>query len=302
MSHPSSPELPGDVPGEPPGGAPGHLLRSTLQARSAYRAALVSGLLNALGWTVHLLMSSRLPGHRLWVDVLGAAGGLGLLAVTLATRRRAGEPAWAAFFLANVALTIGVVWLSNADYARSQAHWVPFQVNRLGMVTVALLTPRLWVGLLGIGGYAGSALLEWFLFDPAVRQRLDASAPWAVVAYALFAVVLLVVATRRLDMLERSLAVEAGAIALERRARTVLAVRALTNTPLQTIGAQTALLGLRHPELDSELTAIRRAMARLHDINQVLARYEGSVRWGPGDIALDPLAILHDTGGRGGRS
>jgi hypothetical protein len=79
----------------------------------------------------------------------------------------------------------------------------------------------------------------------------------------------------------------AEAAALERLAESLLAVRDLANTPLQTIGASAAVLRKKHPELAGTLDRIDRALERLHELSRILERDETSVDWSRRHEAFD---------------
>src|SRR5262249_10892574 len=85
---------------------------------------------------------------------------------------------------------------------------------------------------------------------------------------------------------------EHEAAALEKLARTLLAVRDFANTPLQTIEAATALARKQHPEVGEQLGTIERALARMRELNRVLSGHEAHVRWQPGDESFDALERL----------
>jgi hypothetical protein len=190
-----------------------------------------------------------------------------------------------------VLVAIGL-WFSNEQYAAEASRWVPFQANKLGVLTVGLLTPELWVGLASIAAYALSAVVQWQLFDPEVHARAAVGEPIAMLAYTLFGVGVLIQASRRFRMEQDLLRVQHEAASLERLARTLLAVRDYANTPLQTLVMTTELLSAKHPELSTELQLQERALNRLRRLSTLLAPYESQVQWTKGDASLDLERIL----------
>jgi hypothetical protein len=112
--------------------------------------------------------------------------------------------------------------------------------------------------------------------------------------YAIFGIVLLVQSHRRFLRERRMAHAQAEAAALERLARDFLAVRDFANTPLQTIDSTTALLALRHPELAGELKPIERALARLREMNGLLARHDSALKW---DKATEASALQQSPNG-----
>jgi lipid-A-disaccharide synthase-like uncharacterized protein len=266
----------------------------TIRARVAWRGAALAALLNGVGWPLELLIARGLPGMVLWPAVTASLTGFALLALLLALRRRAGVrlASWA--FLFNTAVIVAMLWEMHAHYAHLAPSWAPFQENKLGALTVALLTPELWVGALSIAAFGGSAVLQWLLFDDAVRHRLPAGEPWATLAFSVFGAILLVYAVRRRSLEQRMLLAESQSAALARLARSYLAIRDFTNTPLQTIQSTTDLVRARHPELAETLEPVQRSLQRMKKLNDVLARHEARADWSVADISLDPLALLRE--------
>ena len=54
-------------------------------------------------------------------------------------------------FVLNALAIQAALWFTNQAYAESGRPWTPFQPAKLGMLTVSLLAPEPWVGLLCIG-------------------------------------------------------------------------------------------------------------------------------------------------------
>jgi hypothetical protein len=182
-------------------------------------------------------------------------------------------------FLVNALVVIAALWFSNEACAESGRPWVPFQANKLGMFTVALLAPEPRVGVLGIAAYAGASLLQLATLSSAALGRLALGEPWATVAIAAFAAVMLVFWSRR-DARERRLSrAYEEARARERVARVLLEIRDLANTPLQTISLSTALLRRQKPELQSVLGRVDRALQKLSELDTITRRYEEHLVW-----------------------
>src|SRR5262249_46273530 len=92
--------------------------------------------------------------------------------------------------------------------------------------------------------------------------------------------------------LERDVAfARAKSEATEDLARVLLAVRDLSNTPLQTIAfaSQTALQ--RHPELGPVVDRIDRSLARLRDLDRKLRSLEHAVKWTRREVSFDAEAL-----------
>ena len=168
------------------------------------------------------------------------------------------------------ATIIAALWTTNAIYAASGQRWIPFEANKLGMVTVAMIAPELWVGLAGIAAYAGAVYLQMATFGEAARANFALAEPWSTTAFGVFSAILLVHRLRRLA-LERDIArTKAELDATHRAARFVLAVRDLSNTPLQTIALEMAYAKERHPDLERSMRSIERSLARLRELDELL--------------------------------
>jgi hypothetical protein len=75
--------------------------------------------------------------------------------------------------------------------------------------------------------------------------------------------------------------------ALEQLARKLLAIRDLTNTPVQTIELTSAVLRMHHPDLKPQLDRLDRALAQLHQLNELLEGVQSSARWSPALESFD---------------
>jgi GAF domain-containing protein len=88
---------------------------------------------------------------------------------------------------------------------------------------------------------------------------------------------------------------QAEARSAGRLARVALAVKDMTNTPLQNILANIELLQTR-PETQAEcLERMRRAVRRLRQLDGALSVYGSAVRWRKSDEGFDPVAVIEGT-------
>jgi hypothetical protein len=240
----------------------------------AMRGAVWSSVLNVVGMPIDLMIA-RDNGMPWWPNLFSIATGVALLGVLVLRRKQASVRLGSAIFLANAAVIIVALWFGNAAYAASGRPWAPFQANKLGMVTVALLASEPWVGVLGVAGYAGSAIVQELTFPPAVQRHIAMGEPWASVAIGVFALALFVYRIRR-ESIERHLVQrEEEAAVLRRFTDLVLEVRDLSNTPLQTIALSSALIRAERPELRVVLDRVDRALARLKALDAKLTRFTG---------------------------
>ena len=242
-----------------------------LELQRAWRTCLFAALLNAFGVPLDWPIGRQVPGMPWWPYAFSVTIGALLAAFLLGARRRVHSVrVISVLFVVNAAATLVVLWVAGEHYATAERTWVPFQPNKLGAMTVALLAPDIWAGLLSIAGYTGTAVLQLLMFAPAVRERLPLGEPWAMLAFGAFSVVLLAYRARQFA-LERALAREhAEAESLERLARLSLAVRDRANSPTQTLGLTASLLRAHHPELEREARLIARSADKLAELNRLL--------------------------------
>jgi hypothetical protein len=275
------------------------------RTRTAFRAALIAAMLSAVGWPLDLLISRQLPEPSIWSNLAASLASALLVAWLLVVRRRITTAQASAAFVLNSAIVAVALWFSNQQYALQAPAWAPFQANKLGVFTVALLAPELWAGLSSIAVYTLSAALQWQLFDAGVHERAAVGEPGAMLVYGLFAAALLVQVRRRFRADRELVRVQQEAEALSRTAYAMLAIRDYANTPLQTLMLRMAVMRMQHPEVAHDLAVMQRALDRLAELNQLLSRYDTRVRWRPGDEALSlthVLASLDPERRRGGRA
>jgi hypothetical protein len=262
------------------------------RARLAWRGSLVAAILNLLGSPLELVIARDVPGMPRWPSLASAAVAVVLLAYLVLRRARPTRAGAAITMLLNTAVIVTMLCINNQHWAALGPHWAPFQANKLGALTIGLLTPEIPVGLACIGAYALSAVVQFALLPPSVREQLARGEPMTTCVFAAFGVIILVVGTRRYALERRLLEQEHQAAALETQARALLAVRDFANTPLQTIEAAAALARAQHPEAADQLARIERAIERLRGLNSILSHHEVHLRWQPGDESFDALEKL----------
>src|SRR6185369_10867796 len=92
---------------------------------------------------------------------------------------------------------------------------------------------------------------------------------------------------RRID-LEREVArAHAEVVATQHAAKIILAVRDLSNTPLQTIALATGLAEEKHPDLEPVLRRIDRSLDRLKKLDETFRKHESAMDWSSGAGSLD---------------
>lgn len=259
-----------------------------LAARHAWRAAFAAAVLNSTGMAADFLLAQGLPAMPAYPYVMSVLVGFALILILLLRRQSPTVRLGSAVFLVNtVAILVGL-WITSGYWAAGGSAWTPFQANKLGALTVAMLAPPLGVGLVSIAGFTGIALGKFYFLDPEIQRGLPVGEPWLILIYALFAGVLLAFRVRGLTIEREMLRVQAEAAASDQLARTFLRLSDYANTPIQTIAFATELLRARNrDDLMPVLDRLTRAVERLKELSDELTRHQKAHHWSPGEESLD---------------
>jgi hypothetical protein len=251
--------------------------------------AVAAGL-NLVGMTLDLRIGRTVPGMPWWPNAISMTISAVLLALMLSGRR--GPRVTSVGFVLNNLGIVAALWVTNAMYATTIPGWVPFRPHHLGLVAVAVLAPpAMWAGLTSVALFVGTALVQLYTFPPALREQ-QTGEPWIILVYGIFATVLLLYRAQRMAADQARIRAESDARAMQRLARSFLALRDLTNTPLQTLVLSAAQLRERNPGLEELAGRIDRAVERLQEATRIAHDYEQHLRWEPGDTSFDAEEIL----------
>ena len=258
----------------------------------AWRTSTVAVLLHIGGMPLDMLIARSVPGTPLWPETASIAIGCVLLAILLARRGHRTARLANIVFLVEVVAIAGALWITNPYYAESGRPWVPFQANKLGMVTVALLAPEMWVGLLSIAAYAGAPVVQMQTFSDAAVARFAIGEPMASIAIGSFAAALLVYRLKRLQLERELVRAHTEEQSMAAFARTMLAIRDLSNTPLQTIAFASAAARIEYPQATPALDRIDAALAEVKTIGGRLREYERALTWVADEESFDATTRL----------
>jgi len=263
------------------------------ESRYAWRGALLACVLQAIGMPLDLLLTADVPGMPWWPPVLSSAVGLSLVIVLLAYRRRPNIRLAATVFLVNTVVILAALWITSGAYAAAPGKWIPFQANKIGALAAAVLAPGLATGLISIGGFVGMVLLRYLTLPGDQQRHLPISEPWAIIIYAIFAVAILGYRVHSVSLSRRVFRMRTESIATQRLARTFLALRDFTNTPLQTIELAAYIVRKRCPDLAPVLDRIERSIDRLYRLNHALSVYESQLEWTDDEVSPDPSVVVN---------
>lgn len=270
-------------------------MKPLTKEKVAWQNATASVILTFVGMPIELLMGRSVHLMPRWPTLMTMAVGAALLLQLLLKRSTmtVREATW--IFIINNAVIVACLWITSAYFAADTRSWTPFQAHKLSVLAVALLAPPArWAGLLTIGLFAGSGVLRFETFPSAIRDRMPLSEPWALVAFAAFAAVLLLYRLRSQKLYSDLARVHAEAVANEKIARRFLAIRDLANTPLQTLEGDAALLA-RMPGGEERAKRMARSLKRLREWQHLL--HEDPTRpssWADQDASFDAREVLRD--------
>jgi hypothetical protein len=237
----------------------------TTGRRQTITAAAVAAFGNLLGAFLTTLFYGGGFGNSLRYAHATLSALVMVLALVLPPTRRLIISLWA--IETAPLLPLLVVWTLAVPEAKMSESFIAFKMVLMG---VALLTPlSLWLGLLLL---AGLSILTVALWAMHLAGNLPGE-PWVTLFYAVFAVALLVQRDSERRLTRRLVQANAEASALERIARSSLAVRDRMNTPLQTLALSLELLDGRVSDAETRelVSRMRRAVVKLTELSTRLA-------------------------------
>lgn len=250
-------------------------------AAEAHRAAVVAALLGVLGSAIVIVGFWRISGLTLrsvqFLALLINGGALWWLYARLPPFKRSRSHA---LFLLILVPTAAMTWLIDDARAAHGACWAPYEPNKLSALTLAIIAPPGWrIGMLAILLFVVSALVHHVMLGEVLRARMASGEPVGVIAYGVFALVVLGFNQRGYALRGELQHERAEKVALERVARVSLALRDLANTPVQTLELIRQRLLIDSPQLRIQTDRMGRALERLRRLNDILAPYQTSVIW-----------------------
>jgi len=251
------------------------------QAAEAHRAAVVSALLGVLGSASSVVGFWKISGLSLrsaqTLTFLINGSALWWLYARLPPFSRSRSNA---IFLLVLLPTVVMTWLIDDARAAHSAYWVPYEPIKLSALTLAIIAPPGWrIGMVAILLFVGSALVHHVMLADALRARMTAGEPFGVIAYGMFALVVLGFKQRGYALRAELEHERSEKLVLERVARVAMALRDLANTPVQTLELVRQRLLTDDPQLRIQTERMGRALERLRRLNDILAPYQSSVIW-----------------------
>jgi hypothetical protein len=251
------------------------------RATEAHRSAVICALIGVVGTALGVVGFWGFSGTS-----LRAVQGVGILVSTTAlVVLRSRRPPYSrsssnALFLVVLLPTIVMVWMVDDARALHSARWVPYEPNKLSALTLAMIAPPGWAtGIAGILMFVGSAVVHQLWFSDAFHAHEAAGEPFGIIAYGVFALLLLGFRQRGHAMREELARARSERLALERVARVAITLRDLANSPVQTLELVRQELIHDAPQLRVHQQRMGRALQQLRKLNEVLMRYQDAVPW-----------------------
>lgn len=255
-----------------------------VSAHRAWWGSATATAFTMVGMLIQTALDRQVVGVPIWPALLGMGVSSVLFFLLLAGRHRtsANLAVWA--FLINAATVTFVLVFVNEAYAQLDRLAIPFEPNKLGCLIVGFLAPSFFAGTATIVMLAGSSMLQFLMFSPALQQKIAFGEPYAVLAFAFGGFAALVYRLRMLALNQEFERLKAEAAAVRHFATVFLRVRDLMNTPLQVLEFSAAHLKGTNAQKDLAFESIERALQHLNDLNVVLKQYEDKIEWTPEDI------------------
>lgn len=252
----------------------------------AWQASFTLAIVSLVAGVVAGVVAYRLFGAVPWHDA--QAGVTAALAIALLLPRGARRRSYyLAIFAALTASQLAMV-TGNQLLPGSAWPFPPLIGHKLLLFGVAILAVSTRLGLALIALIAASAVALASLLPVPPRFELSTT-----LAISLGAVALLLHRARARRLERDSLARDRARATAHHMAGTLLALRDLANTPLQTLQLSSELLSRRYPD-DPTCQAMQRALDQLGRLNDLLATEEerlglegGGREWSDGGASFD---------------
>jgi hypothetical protein len=231
-------------------------------------SALLTSALNAGVGSLGTAIVIGVGGLPIWPVASFVASGILGLAVLLAWRQ---APRWACLAILQLNFTTGLLTAGFTAEAQMLVggRAEVFEWIKLSLLVIAMASPSIPIGLPWLAAFGLVPFLLTMSWPAGLRALLPLGEPWLTGVFVLAAAGIMVF-RQRAAVLQRELArARADKVAAERVARLSIAVRDLSNSPLQTLSSGVALLADQSPEVR---TRMERAVRKLHDINVTLTR------------------------------
>jgi len=246
----------------------------------ATRSAAISGVLGIVGTAVFSLsVWHPSPAFRI-AQVVGFVLNGAVLAILWFRRARPSAALACTLFTLTVLPALVLVWLANEAYATRSPRWVPYEPDKLSVMALAMIAPPgWWSGIAAIGAFLAAALIHYRTMDETLRLHMVGGEPVGIIAYCLFAFLLLTFRQHGLKLQAELARAQSEKLVLESVARFAMSLRDLANSPVQTLELIRHALPAGDPRLGALERHMGHALDRLRQLNEVLVRYQHAITW-----------------------
>ncbi len=265
-----------------------------MQQSTAQQLSIWQGVLNMTGVVYSLIVVRGVPTSSLaWPQGVTFVVGAAIVIAAKRLAARWSDDVCAAAFVVGIAPVVPLAW-GMASYRVQQGHpWCAFEVYQLSCLTVATLAPpRLWAGVFGIALFVLTPFAQFAQFHPSQRICIAGGSLEGVIAFGLFATVLLVFRVRSRRIATASVRAFEEARMMKRLSRAVAAIRDLANSPLQALTIEAEVLRRKHPEVREHAERIARTTKRLNRLNSLIGEHTPNLVSESGDTSFDASEIL----------
>lgn len=180
------------------------------------------------------------------------------------------------FFISFATVIIGST-ITNLQLLHSGVNYQAFLGYKIGALYIALFAPRpIILGYVLIGFCGIASFFHFFLLPSELQGLLPVQEPWVSMVYVAVSFLILFYRIKNSSLEKTLFQLKAENKASLELARVFLALRDLTNTPLQTIELTTSLLEAEEISKKEGAFHLSRAMLRLRELSMLLASFEKS--------------------------
>lgn len=259
----------------------------------ARHSAKEFGFVYAAGTTICVVAWTLIATPMVWRWYVVAGVCFLFLATVLLIKKM---PAYASITL-TLTCTFLIMIAGAVDTYQMAKYRIPSPTLFGGFKFIALLAALIapapvWVGYFIISLCTLGSIVQFNLASQEIREGYTVFEPWTTLIYMVIAFFVLRhrIHTREL---ERELVhVQMEKRSLDQLARTFLAMRDMTNSPLQSIELVRSLLAKHSIEPENAAKHLESSLIRLRQLSAILTVYENDVDWTTTDISFDAVKKL----------
>ncbi len=198
-------------------------------------------------------------------------------------------------YLLSVGFVLFAMTWSNIESSNIGLHYDFFQNYKLAALIYAATIYPAWIGYLSVSVCGLLPVALYFVLSENFGHGITILEPWLTVFYSVIASILIMYRRRALELEQKLIEMAAQKKSIDRFANAMLAVRDLSNSPLQTLIGTTAMLNEEVVPRGEIARLNRNAVNRLCELSQILATHEHQVDWSRTKASFDATEVLKRT-------